>query len=283
MLPIYNIDESAKTKSCSEYEPYAGFPISSEMAGAVDNLHIEQPKTINLTARLKQKAQELNVKPLLKAGLTAAAVIAIGFALLLNAPAAKAVTIEQIYRAIENARNVYIATFEPGKTEHEQERWVSRSLNIYLSKTEKESVLSNISNRVRTVKNLDTGLIKTASLSAEMITETEKMMAGFLGLVPFADVSVIPDDAEWNRVTSNELIAASDTAIYELIWIERTLAGNKVFNKWQVFVDPKTYLPRKTESYTKRVGDSDYTLRSAMEVEYLSDSEMEDVVKKASF
>ena len=84
-------------------------------------------------------------------------------------------------------------------------------------------------------------------------------------------------------MTSNELEAASDTSIYELIWIKRTPAGNKVFNKWRVWVDPKTYFPKKTESYTKRVGDSEYTLGPAMEVKYLSDSEMENVVKKASF
>ncbi len=283
VITIYNIDESAKTKSPSESEPYAGFPISSEMAGAEDNLHVEQPKTINLTARLKRKAHELNVKPLLKAGLAAAAVIAIGFALLLNAPAAKAVTIEQIYRAIENARNVYIATFEPGKTEHEQERWVSRSSNFYMTKDGEESVLLDLANKVRIVKHFTTDSVETSPLPAEMITGTEKMMTGFLGLVPFRDISLVPENAEWNQMTSNELIAASDTAIYELIWIKTSPAGNKVFNKWRFFVDPKTYLPRKTESYTKRVGDSDYTLRSAMEVEYLNDSEMEDVVKKASF
>jgi len=282
VITIYNIDESVKTKSPSESEPYAGFPISSEMAGAEDNLHIEQPKTINLTARLKQKAQELNVKPLLKAGLVAA-VIVIGLALLLNAPAAKAITIEQIYRAIENAKNVYIATFEPSETEPKQERWVSRSSNFYMTKTGEESVLLDLANKVRIVKYITAGSVETSPLPTEIITGTEKMMAGFLGLVPFRDISLVPENAEWNQMTSNELIDASDTAIYELIWIKTTPAGNKVFNKWQFFVDPKTYLPRKTESYTKRVGDSDYTLRSAMEVKYLSDSEMEDVVNKASF
>jgi len=57
----------------------------------------------------------LNLKPLFKASLAAAAVIAIGLALLFNAPAAKAVTIEQICRAIENARNIYITTFKQAK------------------------------------------------------------------------------------------------------------------------------------------------------------------------
>ncbi|MCK4822254.1 hypothetical protein KA005_41205, partial [bacterium] len=138
VITIFDIDEYAETNSCSESESYTGFTISSEMAGAEGNVHIEQPKTINLTARLKQKTTALNLKPLLKAGLAAAAVIVIGLALLFNAPTAKAVTVEHICRAIENAKNVYLATFTD-KTEPIQEIWVSRTLNIYLSKTEKES------------------------------------------------------------------------------------------------------------------------------------------------
>ncbi|MGB2866051.1 MAG: hypothetical protein WBC05_22145, partial [Sedimentisphaerales bacterium] len=67
VITIYNIDESAKVKSHIESEPSAGFPISAEMAGTEDNLHREQPKTINLTARLKQKIPALNLKPLFKA------------------------------------------------------------------------------------------------------------------------------------------------------------------------------------------------------------------------
>lgn len=282
VITIYNIDESVKTKSPSESEPYAGFPISSEMAGAEDNLHIEQPKTINLTARLKQKAQELNVKPLLKAGLVAAAIV-IGLALLLNAPAAKAVTIEQLCKAVMNVKNVYIATFTD-KTELTQERWVSRSSNIYMTKTGEESVLLDLVTNNMSVKDLSTSSVDISELPNETATQTKNMMAGLLGLVPLDELVLFPDDIGWNRVGNDDLDSITKAIeIYELTWIKRTSAGNTVFNKWRFFVDPKTYLPRKTESYTKRIGDSKYTLRSAMEVKYLSDSEMEDVIKKASF
>ena len=283
VVTTYNIFESVKTQSPEVSEPYAGFPINVEINDSEDNVHTGQPASnIAPAAVMKKKTPVLNLKPLFKAGLAAAAVIAIGLALLFNAPEAKAVTIEQICRAFENAKNVYIATFTDN-TELIQERWVSRSLNIYLSKTEKELVLSHIPNRVSIVTNLDTGFMKQVPLSAEMINKTEKLMTGFLGLVPFTEVSVIPDDAEWSRITSNELIADSNTAIYELTSIITTPAGNKVSNKWRFFVNPKAYLPRKIQSYTKRAVDSEYTLLSTMEFEYLSDSKMEDIVKKASF
>ena len=277
VITIYNIDESAKTKPYSESEPYAGFPISSEIAGTENNLHIEQPKTINLTTRLKQKASALNMKPLLKAGLAAAAVIAVGFALLFNAPAVKAVTFEQICRAIENAKNVYIAQFSPGKTEPEQERWVSRSLNIYMTKTGEKSVLLDLANKVRR----ETGSTETSPLPTRIITETENMMAGFLGLVPFADLALFPNDIKWERVGNDDLDnITKPIEIYELIWLERTSAGSTIFNKWLFFVDSKTNLPLKTEFHRKLADDTEYALVSAIVVKYLSDDEIRSEVKK---
>lgn len=284
VVTIYNIGGSAKTQSTSESGHDAGFPINVEIKNGEDKVDTEEPaKTLDFAATLKKKAPALNLKPLFKTGLAAAAVIAIGLALLFNAPAAKAVTIEKICRAIENAMNVYIATFEPGKTEPEQEIWVSRSSNIHISKTEKVSVLYDIPNNIRKVKDLDTRLVEKSFLPTETIAVTENMINGSLGLVPLSELSLVPEDAEWNHVTSNELKDASDTAIYDFIWIERSFAGHMVFNKWRFFVDPQTYLPKKTKFYTKRAGDSEYTLSSTMVVKYLSDSDIKAVIQEASF
>jgi len=233
---------------------------------------------------LKKKALSLKLKPLFKAGLAAAAVIAIGFALLFNAPAAKAVTIEKICRAIENAMNVYIATFEPGKTEPEQERWVSRTFNIYMSKTEKESVLSDIPKKIRIVKNLDTRLVETSFLTTETITGIENIITGSLGLVPPTVLSVVPEDAELKRVTNyGREFVAEGTEAYDLTWIKTALDGSIGFRKWRVFVDSKTNLPLRTETYRKLDSETEYTLVSVKAVEYLSDSEMESVIQEASF
>ncbi len=284
VITVYNIGESAKTISRSESESYAGLPTSSVMAGTEDSLHTEEPKTINLTARLKQKATALKTKQLLKAGLAAAAVIAIGFALLFNSPAAGAVTIEQIYRAIKNAKNVCITSFPLGKTEPSQEIWASRTLNIYMTKTGEESVLLDFGNKVRSVKNFNTGYVESSPLPPETITSTETLTAGFWGLVPFSDISAIPDDAEWNCVGNDDLETIIEAVeIYELTWLERAYDGSTVFNKWLFFVDSKTILPKRIETYRKSAGDIEYALLSAKEVEYLSDSEMEEVVKKVSF
>jgi len=284
VITVYNIDESTKTKANSESEAYAGIPVGTETANNKDYTHAQKPKIYDVAARLKNdKARALNVKQLLKVGLAVAAVIVIGFALLFNSsPAAGAVTIEQICRAIENAKNVYIASFTTSKTEPTQEIWVSRTFNTYMTKTAEESVLLDLENKVGRVKNYTTGSVKSSPLSTETITATETLIAGFIGLVPFANVSEIPKDAEWNRA-ENDLEGDTETIeIYELTWFDKSEAGSPVFNKWLFFVDSKTNLPQRIKLYSKLSGDTEYT-SSVMEVKYLSDSEMSVIINKASF
>jgi hypothetical protein len=272
VITIYNIDES---------ESYAALPIGSEMAGAEDNLPIEQPKTINLTARLKKKATALNMKPFIKAGLVAA-VIAIGFALFFNSSAAKAVSYEQICRAIENAKNVYIATYTD-KMELVQERWVSRSLNIDMTKTGEESVLYDLTKKVRRVTNLNTGSEVTSNLLVGTINNIERNIAGFLGLVPFTDTSKIPMNVEWKTINNDSTEATNDTEIYDLTWSDESYNRSLIHKKMRFYVDAKTHLPKRTEFRTKRDTDNDYILRTIKTVKTLKDEELVAVIEKAGF
>jgi hypothetical protein len=283
VITSFNIDGSTKIISISEPESPAVLPISSEIAGTVDNVYALKPASVGLFTRLKENTLTSNVKPLLKIGLAAAAVIAIGFTVLFNSPAAGAVTIQQIYQSIENAKNICIECFDFGKTGPSQKIWVSRTLNTYITKTGETSVLLDLANRVRKEK-IGTGASETLPLPNETIAGTKEIIAGFLGLVPFANLALAPKDIEWKYVKNNNLETSTKTAeIYELTWVERSLAGNKVFKKWRVFVNPETLLPEKTESYTKRAVDSKYILDLMMKIEYLSDSEMAAIVSEVSF
>jgi hypothetical protein len=68
-----------------------------------------------------------------------------------------------------------------------------------------------------------------------------------------------------------------------LTWTEKAYDGSTVLKKWRVFADSETNFPRRIEWYEKLTADSEYTLSSAMEVEYLSDSEIQKIIKEASF
>jgi hypothetical protein len=286
VITVYHIDESAKAKAVSETEElYAGFPIRVDVKQREEEVKAEQPvPAIDFAATLKQKVSVKKLKPLFKTAVAAAAVILIAVVLFRNIPTAKAVTLEKIYEAIEKVKNVHIASFAPDKKEPVQEIWVSRMANAYLLKTEKELVLWDTGKGVRKSKQVDTAVTETVPLTAVSVADAEKKITGSLGLMPFYDMSDVPEDADWGRVADKDLeAAAKGIEIYDLTWTERAYDGSTVFKKWRVFADSETNLPRRIEWYKKLTADSEYTLNPVMEVEYLSDSEIQEIIKEASF
>ncbi len=285
VVTIYEIDESAKPQAAVEAAlPYSGFPIKVKVIKGGDKAKTEQlGSTANIAVALKHGISAMKLKPLVKTAIAAAAVILIAVALFFHTSTAKAVTIERIYKAIENVKNAYISKFVPDQIEPEQKIWVSRELGIYITKTNQELVLWDIPNSVRKIKHLDTKSIEIAPLSSEIAMEIEKMITGFLGLVPFADLSLVPNDVEWNRIVDDSLKTTEGIEVYDLIWTEKALDGSMVLNKWRVFVDTKTDLPQRTEFYRKQAPKSDYTLESVFVVEYLERNEIESVIKDSFF
>jgi hypothetical protein len=284
VVTIYHIDESAKAQTTSgTKELYAGFPIKVKVIGQKDKVKAERlSPTIDSGTVPKQKISVKKLKLLLKTAVAAAAVIFIAVALLLNAPTARAVTVERIYEVIEKVKNVHITSFIPHKKEPTQERWVSRTANTYMLKTEKETVLWDISNGVKS-KQMNTATTETVPLTAILVADVEKKITGSLGLMPFYDISDVPQDAEWSRVDDKSIDVTKGIEVYDLTWTEKAYDGSTVLKKWRVFVDPKTNLPQRVEWYEKSATESEYTLSSTMAIEYLSESEIQEVIKEASF
>jgi len=282
---VYNIDDSAKGRATSESNDlYSGFPIKVEVLNWKDSAKAkESASTIDSTINLKYRVSSVNLKSLAKVGFAAAAAILIAVALLLNTPTAKGVTIEQIYRVIEKVRNVYVASFVPEKKEPIQEKWVSRALNVYMTKTGEQFVLWDLQNKIRKTRDLNSGSVETIVLFDDMVNETKERMTGSLGLMPFYDISEIPADAEWTHVADAGVETyTKETKVYDLTWSAKAYDGSVVF-KWRFFVDHKTNLPRRIEIYQKLLAEDDYIFMSSKEIEYLSDSKMQEVIKEASF
>jgi hypothetical protein len=286
IVTIYNINESAKT-SAQPDELYSGFPIKIEVMSPQGKADvIPSTQTVSFADALKKKVSTLKRKPLIKTGVAAAAAVLIVTALLLflNMPTAKAVTIDQIYRAIEKAKNVYISKSSPVDPEPVEEKFISRPLNIYMAKTGKELVLWDIKNKLRKTKQLGTGLIEITPLSDDLIADVEKRITGSLGLMPFYDISEIPNTAKWSHVTDNGLQEkVQGVEIYDLIWVDQMYDGSIVFRKWRVYANVDTNLPQKAEWYKKVTANEEFSLTMIIMIEYLSDNEMQAVIKNASF
>ena len=282
---VCNIDDSAKGRATSESNDlYSGFPIKVEVLNWKDAAKAkESASTIDSAVTLKQRPSSVNLKSLAKVGFAAAAVILIALALFLNIPTARAVSIEQIYKALEKATNVYIASFVPDRKEPIQEQWVSRTLNIYMTKTEKEFILWDILNGIRKIKHLDTASTETTPLTNDMVASAERRMSSSLGLMPFYDISQIPEDAQWSRVADESLKTSDNIDVYNLAWGKKAYDGSATSYKCRVFVSLITNLPQKTELYKKLPSENKYILTSTIVVKYLSEIEMQAAIKELSF
>ncbi|MBW7991214.1 MAG: hypothetical protein FVQ84_14525 [Planctomycetes bacterium] len=278
VVTIYNIDESAKTRETGESDDlYAGFPINVEVIE--QKADFEQPVTnINFAAALKEKVSAINLRPFIKIGVAAAVVI--GFALLLNTPSAKAVSLEQIYKALDTVKNVYISSFTVGSNEPKQEKWISQTLNIYMTKTAdaKVTVLWDINKIQRKILPFDTGIIETNQLAEDDIPVIKQKISGSLGLVLFN----IPPGSKLHRVPDEIEGVAEGIEIYDLKSTKATYSSS-VFSKWRFFVDPKTNLPQRIEISMKSTADDEYNMISMIEIEYLDEGDILKVIKNAGF
>ena len=152
-----------------------------------------------------------------------------------------------------------------------------------MTKTGKGLVLWDIANGAKKIKNFGTDATEINLLTDDMIAGIERKMSGSLGLMPFYDISEIPQDAQWSRITDDGLgVAADGFEVYDLTWAEEKYGGSDTFKKWRVFVNPETNLPQRTEFYRK-LADDEYTLRLVKVVEYLTDNEMAATVKEVGF
>jgi len=279
VVTVYHLEESARVQPLSRLiEIAAGTPTKVE-----ENIgRGDVTRTIDFVARLKRTVSAPRAKHLLKTGL-AAAIILIALALLLNAPTAKAVTLDTIFGAVEKVRSVYIANFTGHATEPILERWVSDGLNTYLVKKESEWALSDIGAGVRKKKNSRTGVSEEVRLNEDELVGLKKIMNFTLDFMPFQKRSDVPTDAQWNRVTDAAVQSeVPGTEVYDLTWMDTT-SSSVIHNKWRAFVDPRTNLPLRAEFYQKRPVDSEYRLASVKQIRHITDAEIEAVIEGVSF
>lgn len=215
----------------------------------------------------------------------AAAVILIAIGLFMSMPRKGADTVEEFYRTLGGAGNICVSAFEAGQTSPHQQVWTSQSLKVRLFKTgsgeQSRFALLDVSNKVRMTIFLSK--VETEPLTEERLAELEKSVALLSDVAPFPDAKDVPEHARWSRVNDAAVEAiVPGCAVYDLVWaLQGAVSEGDAYRLWRVFVDTKTHLPRRAESYAKSEPDEEYTLDSFVIVTYPSESEIQDVVASA--
>lgn len=119
--------------------------------------------------------------------LTAAAAILIVAVLLTNISSVRAVSLEQICRAIASAKVVYVSRFGPGQSEPYQQVWTSRPQGLKLHKDKKGLVLLDLNQRSKKVRTAGNPEAVVTSMSEDDATGLREHFDNYFGLLPFTD------------------------------------------------------------------------------------------------
>ncbi|MDH4240658.1 MAG: hypothetical protein OEW48_13950 [Phycisphaerae bacterium] len=274
VVTCYELDSPAKkTRSSNVDEPYADRPINVQQL----NKSRPVPDIIVFPQRLKQRLSTINMKQFIKLAAVAALILTAA-ALFFNAPAGKAVDLGQIYEAISEITNVCKSSFVPGKTRPIQEVWVSITNGFRLLHDGKTFVLWDFANNTKKVKTLENNTVQVTTLSADTVSQGKKSLKSSFGLVPFPDITDVPEAARWEQVADESSEATiPDAKVYDLSWPEK----GRWFHKWRFFIEPTTNLPKRVECYKKTVIEHEYELKSVHLVEYPSDNSIEAIIRNA--
>ena len=239
-------------------------------------MHVQQPTTGTGVWRTFLKSR-------IAVPAAAAAMILISSALYLSTLSKDAVTIEELSRTFGRAGNVCVSTFKAGQTIPYQQAWTSQSMEIRLFKAgtgnQAQYALWDIPNKVKMTMYLST--VQTQSLTEQMLDELEKSVTPLSGISPFSYIRDIPGQAQWNRISDPAVSAVvPGSEVYELLWTQQGTASEVVlYRKWRVFVDVRTNLPKRAESYIRSGPEQEYKLESFVIVTYPSESEIQDIVR----
>ncbi|MGB2865108.1 MAG: hypothetical protein WBC05_17400 [Sedimentisphaerales bacterium] len=213
----------------------------------------------------------------------AAAMILISFAFFLSTLNKDAVTIEELCGTLGNAGNVCVSTFQADETIPYQQVWTSQSMKMRLFKigsgNQAQFALWDIPNKVKMTMYLSA--VQTQALTEQMLAELEKSVTPLSGISPFSYIRDIPEQARWNRISDPAVsVVVPGSEVYEMVWTQQGTTSELVlYRKWRVFVDARTNLPKRAESYVRSGIEQKYRLESFVIITYPSESEIQDIVR----
>lgn len=284
IVTVYEIGETPISEITTKTQNnYSGFPVSvnaTKSIGQDSSPGTEQNKSLN--KNIGTRIIKVGLKNIVKAAV-AAAIILVAFLFLQSTPTATAVTIGQIYDAIQKAVNIHIQQFSSGNPKSLQEKWVSKSLGIYAIKDKNGFIIWDIRNNEKHLELTTQQQPKIAPLSERQSALIQKRVQGSLGIMPFEKAIQVPEDAKWQELNTSAMEnISSDTRVYELIWTKLTREKTLMFYKWRGFIEASTNNPIKVEFYVHSSDEDVYELTATYTIEYINESSIRKLTEDKS-
>jgi hypothetical protein len=281
IVTVYEIGEIPTSEVATEMQnDHCGFPISVSTKEPTDQQLLPTQQKQSLNQNVGTRIIKVGLRNILKTAIAAAVILAV-FLFLRTTPTATAVTIEQIYDAIQNASNMHIKKLYSESTEPLQEKWVSKTLGIYAVKDETGFVIWDVPNKVKYSKLADSIKPETIHLTEVQSAVIKKRIQGYLDLMPFENISEVPRNAKFQELNVHILGGVTaNTQIYELIWAKQAADGSTISFRWRGFIEEATHRPLRTEFYRCDSNSDEYELQTVHSIEYVPESQIQALLQK---
>ncbi|MBN2436906.1 MAG: hypothetical protein JXK07_16720 [Spirochaetes bacterium] len=196
---------------------------------------------------------------------------------------AKAIELDDIYKAVGNVQNICMTIGTSGDSEISQRVWVSEDLNVKVFYSANQWVLWDIQNKVKRSLTDKSKNLKTVNLNNTEIMDVKQTMDVSLTLLPFKNLSLLPSSHNWELLADEEIpTKLPDTQIYDLSWSSKTANGALVYYKWRSYIDKDTSLPKRIENWQKYSLSEEYVLKNWIDITYPEGYEIEELARKIS-
>ncbi len=208
-----------------------------------------------------------------------AAVFVIIFAIFFNRDAKT--DFEKIYDSLADAENLCISTYLAGETQPYQQTWKTQNIKLFRigKQNNIQYILWDLSKKIKMTKFSSSNPIQSDTITEGQLSELEKSTTQSFGIL--VGIPNITEIAQWTRIDDpNNMTIVPGSEIFEIKWLEEAFSESMTYRRTYFFVDTKTNLPLRVESYVKFTPEDKYELESFSVFTYPRQNEVEAIVEK---
>jgi len=203
----------------------------------------------------------------------AAAVVMAAVLFFWRIPSARGLDLEEVYRALSNAINVSIVSYQPQadgngavarlaaeKQEPIQQIWISNTLGVQLFIEKDQAVLWDLQRQRKIIRT-------PAGPQSLPITYPVQKLETPWGLLPIDNRALLPKGYRLRSASPENAELLPNTKIYELTWVDEPPGETRIYRKWRGYLHSQTKLPYRIEWLDKLPGQ-DFRIMTVALISY---------------
>ncbi len=243
---IYTTGSGAATSSEEGESLYSRYPIRVDVAHREPEPAVTRLQPIaGIREAMGRRLASPQLRPVLKAGLLAAAMIPLAIALFVNIQPASALRVRDLSDAIMGIQNLHLTRYGPGETRVVEELWMTRSEGWVVRQNVREQTLYDLTRREKMVRDRERRTFERTPLTQDEYANVMRTINATLEQA----LGDTPRDGRLKPVAFDaaEGIELGEAA-REYTWDRLASNGLVMQRRLRVLLDSAKGLPRKVES-----------------------------------